>query len=416
MQDAAPREVESRRSLMLSDVVDRFAGRYVAAYGKRMPECHKVALRSISVCRTPAAGGYVVQCHECGTQGYVWQSCRNRACTRCTRSKGEEWLSERREELLPVSYNHIVFTIPEELRRLVRSRQQLLYGVLMTAVAETLQSFGRQEFGGQLGIMAVLHTWTRALEYHPHVHCLVPSGYVDKQGEWHGVERPSLFSNKALASVFRAKFCAGIRGAAKGLQAPGSVYHKDWVVHVDQPVEGIERVLQYLARYVHRGPMSDGRLVSMNQKTVTFKYKDKERRKDLEMTLKGREFLRRVLQHVLPRGFHRVRYYGFWSKAHRPRLKAIRAQLLASQAPVETRSPSKPEVVRRECQCRLCNSKNLGIVSFFSRGAAPPALRLLVTEPLALEIDSGRPLDINRFAALWVKPALEHPRPQGQSP
>ena len=400
----------------MADVIGRFGPSYRASYDKAMLPSHREALESLAVCRTPAAGGQVVRCADCGTESYVWRSCRNRACTKCTRLKGEDWLQARRAELLPVPYFHIVFTVPESLRRTFRKHQEALYSAIMASSSETLTEVARdpRHLGGDIGVMAVLHTWTRTLEYHPHVHCLVPAGYLDSQGGWHEVSRPWLAPHEVLANVFRAKLCAKMRAAVPRLQLPGSAYSKPWVVHVDLPLHGKDVVLTYLARYVHRGPMSESRLLSMDDKFVTFKYRDRERKDWKVMTLKGREFLRRYLQHVLPKGFHRVRYYGFWATAKRPQLKILRAKLVSEAGRREGAAAAAP-VARRECRCRACDSNRVSIVRFFGRGDPIPQLRHPGTASGLVPTPIGSGLSFTAhykaLTARWVLPIQVHPPP-----
>jgi hypothetical protein len=404
----------------MANVVGKFGAEYLKAYGKKMPWTHRNAIDAIGRCRTPRAGGEVVACSACGSQSYVFRSCRHRSCTKCNRHKGQEWYEARQSELLPTPYFHIVFTVPEELRRVIRTHQVKVYPELMRAAAETLKDIGANpaHLGGEIAVMAVLHTWTRTLEYHPHVHCLVPSGFLDADGRWHEVKRPWFAPGETLAEVFRAKLCAGMRKVVDGLQLPGSIHHKPWVVHVDRPVDGRDRVLQYLSRYVHRGPMSDSRILRVDDEHVTFKYQDKDRRKKPKtMQLKGREFLRRFLQHVTPKGFHRVRYYGLWGKANRRRLQALRAELLAAKeldAGATTSSSAIPEhqpTACKEKKCPMCDSGGLyrlGI--FFRRGEVPPALRLAAGNGRRIRVPFP---EVAAYIAAWRR---AHPRPATTAP
>ncbi|PKP79463.1 MAG: hypothetical protein CVT80_15855, partial [Alphaproteobacteria bacterium HGW-Alphaproteobacteria-2] len=301
----------------------------------------------------------------------------------------EDWVEARREEILPVPYFQIVFTVPEKLRRIIRRHQCVLYPKLMTAVGETLLEVGAdpEHVGGQIGALTVLHTWTRTVEYHPHVHCLVPAGFLDDAGEWHEVSRPWFAPQEVLASVFRAKLVAAIRAAVPGLQLPGPIFHTRWVVHVDKPKHGTEVVLRYLARYVHRVALSDHRIVAMSATHVTFKYRDRDRKNWLTMTLRGTEFIRRFLQHVLPRRFHKVRYFGFWACSNRPKLRALRQKLLAqagqtpaSSAPSGAAAQADPSPTWLKCpHCEQGTRSILGhfdaiqLHDYFTRhGFRPP--------------------------------------------
>lgn len=368
----------------MAGVVRQFGPSYLARFGKSMPGSHLTAMRAIERCRTPVLGGHVVECDRCRVQDYAYHSCRHRSCPKCMQQKGEEWFEARRQELLPVPYFHVVFTVPEKLRWIIRRHQRVLYPVLLQAAAETLLEIGAdpKHVGGTIGLMTVLHTWTRTLEYHPHVHCLVPAGYVDPNGAWHAVKRPWLAPDKVLANVFRGKLCAMIRAAVDGLQLPGSVFHTSWVVHVDIPKHGTDTVLEYLSRYVHRVALSDHRILEVNDKQVFFKYRDRERKNWKTMRLAGHEFLRRFLQHVWPKGFHKVRYYGLWSRKSQAQLAAIRQQLLAAgnaKAAATTPAP-KPTLgtepaTPRWLQCPHCSGGRRIILCRFSAGSMPPPLR-----------------------------------------
>jgi hypothetical protein len=276
----------------------------------------------------------------------------------------------------------VVFTVPQALRRHIRTHQFKLYGTMMKAVAETLKYLAEESedwnLGGRIGFMSVLHTWTRTLEYHPHVHCLVPAGALLADGTWREVDRPWLAPSWALANVFRATFCRMIRAEVPGLQLPGSIFTTPWVVHCDKPVGRTDNVLGYLGRYVNRGPLSESRILKVTKKEVTFKYRDRTRLHWQTMTLKGSEFLRRYLQHITPKGFHKVRYYGFWAKNARDKLKAIRQQLEAQgQGEVagvaQTHAPQPAEEGRK---CPVCKAGRLCVVTAWRRGEPPPSINL----------------------------------------
>ena len=329
-------------------------------------------------------GGHVVLCNACGVQEYAYHSCRHRSCPKCGQQQGEDWLDARRKELLPVPYFHVVFTVPKELRRIIRKHQRVLYRALITAAARTLLEVARnpRHAGGNIGVMAVLHTWTRTLEFHPHVHCLVPAGVIDEHGQWRGIDRPWLAPHKLLAKVFRAKLLALMSAEVPGLHPPGSVFRTPWVVHVDLPKHGSDRVLQYLARYVHRTALSDHRILKVTATHVLFKYRDRERRHWHTMKLSGQEFLRRFLQHVWPKGFHKVRYFGFWSRASQEQLQAVRNQLLGQQAQSPTTGPTATLDTSQTANqlpawriCPHCKTGHRIILARFNAGSPQPPLR-----------------------------------------
>jgi hypothetical protein len=366
----------------VAGVIRQFGPSYIARFGKSMPAAQLKAMQAIESCRTPALGGHVVECNKCRVQEYAYHSCRHRSCPKCQQQQGEEWFEARRLELLPVPYFHVVFTVPEQLRWIIRKHQRRLYPVLIQAVARTLLEVAAdpQYMGGTIGLLTVLHTWTRTLVYHPHVHCLVPAGYVDEQGTWHAAKSPYLAPQKVLAKVFRGKLCAMMRAAVQGLQLPGSIFLTPWVVNVDLPKHGTETVLRYLARYVHRAALSDHRIIAVTDKQVVFKYRDKERRKWKTMRLGGNEFLRRFLQHVLPERLHKVRYFGLWSRKSQPLLASIRQQLLAATVPitVPVRVEATPACESRTpswLKCPHCSAGQRIILARFAPGVPPPPLR-----------------------------------------
>jgi hypothetical protein len=230
----------------------------------------------------------------------------------------------------------VVFTLPKEFHELVRRHQKTMYGVLMKAAAGALTKLAADPryVGGQLGILAVLHTWTATLTYHPHVHCLVPAGGVSQDERWLAAREDYLVPVKALSKIFRGMFVEMVRRAMPKAVLPDATRMKSWVVYCKPAVQGSERVLQYLARYVHRVAFANSRLVRIENNQVTFRYQDREKRQQKTMTLPVLEFLRRFLQHVLPRGTHKVRYYGFWNPSHRQLLRRI--QLVTGGSPIPT--------------------------------------------------------------------------------
>ncbi|MDP1966588.1 MAG: transposase [Reyranella sp.] len=354
----------------MAHVLARFGPAYLARYGTSMPRAHRDAMARMLSCRTAARGGHLLECGRCGAKDFAFHSCGHRGCPKCSTAQGQAWLDERREELLPVPYFHVVFTVPEKLRWIIRTHQRELYPVLLKAVGKTLLQVGRKHVGGMIGAMMVLHTWTRALEYHPHVHCLIPAGHLDAQGQWHAVTRPWFAPRKELALVFRAKLKALMLAAVKGLRLPGSIFRTPWVVHVEQPYHGVDTVLRYLARYIHRGPLSERRILEVSSTHVTFQYRDRERKSWLTMRLKGFEFLRRFLQHVLPKHLHKVRYIGFWRESNRPQLRELRRTLLG-QAGLPTVAPTvEPAdgeaVVPAWLRCPHCDHGPREIIGHFS--------------------------------------------------
>jgi len=343
---------------------------------------HKRALADIASCRTETMGGHVDECEECGHLLYLYHSCKNRSCPKCHGTETKLWLEKRETELLPVRYFHLVFTIPSELRDIVRRNQKLLYDILIKTAVETLTTIGLDSkyVGGKLGILTVLHTWTRALEHHPHVHMLVPAGGLDKDGHWKESRKKYLVPVKALSLGFRGRFMNAARKALPEESFSKEVWDKEWVVFCKPTFNRARKVLRYLGRYVHRIAISNNRILALKDGQVTFRYQNSDTRQWKNMQLSAKEFLRRFLQHVLPQGFHKVRYYGLLSPRNKVTLK--RLQLLLAERRREeaaliadTPDPPKPE---RRCPC--CEEGRMIIVSWLPRKArSPPNGRIATT-------------------------------------
>lgn len=315
----------------LAEIVARHGETYLNKFEWRMLPSHKRALADILACRTEVMGGSLCECEECGHQHYAYHSCKNRSCPTCHSGDTKRWLAKREAELLPIRYFHMVFTIPSELRDIVRSNQKLLYSVLTRASVDTLQKIGLDPkfIGGRLSMMTVLHTWTRALEFHPHVHMLVPGGGLNKDGVWCCARKKFLVPVQALSAMFRARFMKLARKALPEETFSKEVWNKEWVVFCKPTFNRAKKVLRYLGRYVHRIAITNDRILATKDGNVTFRYQHSGTGIWKTMSLSGEEFLRRYLQHVLPQGFHKVRYYGLLSPANRVALK--RVQLLLAE-------------------------------------------------------------------------------------
>jgi len=289
-------------------------------------------LRRLIACRTAALGGHVDACDACGTVQVSYNSCRDRHCPKCQTTRQAEWVESRLQRLLPVSYFHVVFTLPEQLQPLGLKNRRVLYDLLFRAASETLLELAAdpRRLGAQVGFTAVLHTWGQNLLFHPHLHCVVTGGGLspDRQ-RWIAGREDYFLPVRVLGQMFRGKFLAGLKaayeagqltlaGSVESLCDPvefrkllGTLYRQRWVVYAKPPFGGAEQVYRYLGRYTHRVAISNSRLVSLEQGRATFRYKDYAdgaRRK--EMTLDAEEFIRRFLLHVLPKGFVRIRHYG----------------------------------------------------------------------------------------------------------
>jgi hypothetical protein len=321
--------------LELADIFREGGPDYRQTHGSRMLPSHRRAMRDIEACRTAALGGHLRACNHCGQRQYAYHSCRNRHCPKCHGDQTRRWLDHTRSQLLPCPYFLATFTLPAELRPLARSHQKVVYGLLMRAAAEALLKLTADPryLGARPGLLAVLHTWTRAMAYHPHVHFLITGGGLSTDPpSWLPSKRPDfLVPGRALSILFRAKLRDGLRRAGLAQQVPSGVWRKDWVVHLQHAGTG-KKVLDYLARYVFRIAIVNSRLERFENAQVTFRFRDGRTGKTKHCTLDARAFTARFLQHVLPQGFSKVRHYGLLSPTHQPRLDTARALLAASSA------------------------------------------------------------------------------------
>jgi hypothetical protein len=313
----------------IADVFRRFADGYLSAHGATILPSHRRAIADILACRTEALGGHLWRCDHCSAEVYSYHSCKNRSCPKCHRDQTERWLAARKAEVLPCPYFHVTITVPEELRDTLRANQRDGYALLMKAAAEAIIELARDPryVGGTVGILAVLHTWTQQLLYHPHVHCLVTGGGVSDDGQhWHPARNVFLVPFAALAKLVRGKLRAALGKRRPDLVVPDATWSKRWVVHCTAWGEGDEAVLRYLARYVFRVAITNNRIVGLDDNGVTLRHKHRASNRWHTIRLSGHELMRRFLQHVLPKGLHKIRYYGLWNPARRE--QAVRARLL----------------------------------------------------------------------------------------
>jgi hypothetical protein len=299
----------------------------------------KKVLDDISLCRTPALGGHIMACKECGTVKATYNSCNNRHCPCCGAYKRDKWVAMRKSESLPIKYFHIVFTVPAEFNILFLINPDVMYNILFKASWETIDCFGKDHkyLGAQVGMLAVLHTWGQNIALHPHLHCLVPGGGIDQNKKWRQLKNADgkfLFPVKALSKMFKAKFCAmvGKQFKLNVLKTPyreptpfvwlNNLYNRKWVVYAKKPLlKGGAQVVEYLGRYTHKVAISNSRIKAVDKEKVTFSWLDYRTSKVQNMQLSGIEFLRRLLLHILPKRMPKVRYYGFL--ANRNKAKAI---------------------------------------------------------------------------------------------
>jgi hypothetical protein len=333
------------KMLEIADVVRQFGPSYLDAFGARMLPSHRRALEDIAACRTPAMGGHLYQCDGCGESFYVYHGCRNRSCPACHTGQTAQWLEARTEELLPCPYYHVCVTVPSELHPLFRSNQSLVYGLLMKAAAGAVRELcgDKRYMGATPAILAVLHTWTVRMDYHPHVHLLVSGGGIaGDDTAWREAKRNFLVPVRALSRLVCGKFYALLQKEQPGLAAEhaGAVWEKKWVAWCKPWGRGEQAVLDYLARYVHRIAITNSRILAIGENTVTFRYKNRKQNRWRTCTLSGHEFLRRFLQHVLPKGLHKVRYYGLWNPRKRQLLRNARVALELARDPAPGGRPA----------------------------------------------------------------------------
>jgi Putative transposase/Transposase zinc-binding domain len=289
-------------------------------------------LRSITNCRTEVLGGHVYQCTDCLHQVILYNSCRSRSCPKCQIQQREKWIQARLDELLPVKYFHVVFTLPHELNNLCLTYPKQLYHLLFEAAWKTIQTFAKNELGVQTGMTAMLHTWGQNLSLHPHIHCLVPSGGI-KNGNWKEAKGKGkyLYHVKAMSEVYKGIFLKELKILyKKGVIKQKSLgrlmhelYDKDWVVYAKRPFKGPKTVIKYLARYTHKVAISNHRIRSIDNNTISFDYKNYKTNQNGITHLPAQEFIRRYAQHILPKGLVRIRHFGINS----PRWKKSRLEL-----------------------------------------------------------------------------------------
>ena len=327
IEPCAAHHGQRRPRLEVADIF-RSAGEAFRDRYAPTPEQRKV-IAAIERCRTAKLGGHLDVCTSCGHERPAYNSCRNRHCPKCQALAQARWIEQRNQRIIPTKYFHVVFTLPQELRALARVNPTEMYDLLFESAARTLLDFGQSRLQAQLGVTCVLHTWTRELRFHPHVHCIVTAGGLDEQGHWSPARSRFLFPVKAMSKVFRGKLLAGLEDLYKGdvLTFAGScaeladratfdklkdrLYRKKWVVYAKQPFGGPEQVFQYLGRYTHRVGLSNQRLVSFDGRDVCFRTKDGK-----TTTVDAVEFMRRFLLHVLPVGFVKIRHYGLFAAAN----------------------------------------------------------------------------------------------------
>ena len=368
----------SRPPLEVADIVRAAGAAFIERNRQWIRWKHVKVLLAIARCRTAALGGHVDECTLCGHRAISYNSCRDRHCPKCQIAAREQWIAARRRELLPTRYLHVVFTLPHRLAPLVLQNKKVLYALLFRTSAETLLEVARdpQHLGAEIGFFSVLHTWSQQLRLHPHVHCVVPAGGLSPDHtRWIRSPDHYFLPKKVLRKIFRGKFVAALQqafqqgqlrfeGDLKLLAQPKTfaawlrpLYRQAWVVYLKPPFGGPQYVLQYLGRYTHRVAISNHRLVSFIDGQVTFRWRDSAHQNELKLlTLAVDEFLRRFLLHILPRGFVRIRNFGFLANCKRATLLPLCFQLLGSAQPPQVQPhASSTEDSPPLCRCPKCD-------------------------------------------------------------
>ncbi len=390
----------ARPTLEVADIFRAFGPAWRRANAGHVSLDQLKVMSAIERCRTAALGGHLAACEKCGHTHIAYNSCRNRHCPKCQGAAAREWLAAREAELLPVPYYHVVFTVPAPIADIAYHNKAVIYDILFKAASETLLTIAadRKHLGGRIGMTAVLHTWGSALTHHPHVHMIVPGGGISPDGGSWVSCRPGFFLPvRVLSRLFRRLFLEKLAAAheAGRLRFFGDLARLadretfahylhplrkiEWVVYAKPPFGGPEAVLTYLSRYTHRVAIANSRLVALDDRGVTFRWKDyraKGRDRQKLMTLATDEFIRRFLIHVLPQGFHRIRHYGIFANGGRVRNIARARELLDVPAPVrepddtQTAEPGEPAALLQPCPC--CGGRMI-IIETFERGAQPRA-------------------------------------------
>jgi putative transposase/transposase-like zinc-binding protein len=390
----------SRPRLEVADVFHRHGDAWRKANAGHVSPDQLKVMAAIAQCRSAALGGHVERCQDCGHSRIAYNSCRNRHCPKCQGVAARDWLAAREADLLPVGYFHLVFTLPAEISGIAYQNKAVVYDLLFRAAAETLLTIAAdpRHLGARIGFTAVLHTWGSAMTHHPHLHIIVPGGGISLGGtHWASTRSGFLLPVRVLSRLFRRLFLAGLAdahaagrlaffGELGGLHSRSAfathlapLRRKNWFVYARPPFAGPEAVLAYLARYTHRVAIANSRLLALDARGVTFRYKDYRcdgRQRFRTMTLAPDEFIRRFLLHVLPKGFHRIRHYGLLASATCKANIARARELIAASMPVietpaehdDARNADTGAEHRPPCPC--CGGRMI-IVETFERNGAP---------------------------------------------
>jgi hypothetical protein len=343
----------------IQKIFRRYGKQYLELYGDRIPPLHKKAMKDICDCRSGAFGTMLYACDTCTTRQYVPCCCGNRHCPTCQQYKSEEWLHKQMEKLLPTHYFLLTVTLPEGLRDAARSHQRIVYRAMFSCAYKALKKLAKDKrFVGspRIGYLAVLHTWGSMLQYHPHIHLVIPGGAISKDGDQWLSSRQDLFVHtRPFTRIFTATFRDAMKKNNLFHTIAPSVWKEKWVVHSQSAGEG-QNSLRYLARYVFRVAISNNRITSIENNAIRFSYKDRQRKTWKTMELKPMEFIRRFLQHVLPQGFMKIRHYGFLNPNSALSIEKLRELISLIHKVIFDIAPHIPEIIKHTITCPCCGN------------------------------------------------------------
>jgi Putative transposase/Transposase zinc-binding domain len=396
----------NRPKLEVADIFRRYGEAYRQNYGAPLSTAQRRVMTAIEVCRTAALGGHLERCDSCLYERPCYDSCRDRHCPKCQSLARAEWVEKRKAQILQTHYFHVVFTLPEQIAAIAYQNKDLVYGILFRATAATLSTIAAdpKRLGAEIGFFAVLHTWGQNLLHHPHLHCVVPGGGISPDGARWISCRPRFFLPiRVLSCLFRRLFLRYLQEAfdarqlsffssLEALRDP-QVFHRHldpvrnmkWVVYAKAPFAGPQQVMDYIGRYTHRVAISNHRIVDIENGQVKFNWRDyRDNHQQKSMTLSAEEFMRRFLLHVLPSGFHRIRYYGFLGNRYRKQKLELCRQLLGMTPCNESSSQSQPcqdyrdryEKLTRHSlrECPVCHRGRMITVKLLAKSRSPPAI------------------------------------------
>jgi hypothetical protein len=363
--------------LQIADILKNHIADYQKAY-PLWPE-HKKIVSDLLNCRTAKLGGKIERCNNCGVLRIVYHSCRNRHCPKCQHMPRERWLEKRKQEILPVSYFHVVFTLPHELNAVILNNKKVMFNILFAAASKTLLKFGDNQLNGTPGFLAILHTWDQKLHAHFHLHCIIAGGVVSKDGSrWIDCKNDYLFNQDALSLVFRAKFIQRMSDAIQNenlkfvpntyKKLKNTLFDKKWVVSVRDPVKRPDYVLEYLARYTHRVAIANSRIKALKDGRVTFAAKNRKKDRTETITISAVEFIRRFLLHSLPKGFVKIRHYGFLANRNRAKNSKTIRMLMGLTARAANTTLLLEEMMQKitGIDITICPCCNTGKMHFFA--------------------------------------------------